>query len=154
MGEQSISAYPQTPQRVVSDSYHGVAVEEAYRWLEDFDDPEVVAWNKAQNHYSRLLLDAVPWRAPIEARLRTLYTATSAEHYDLKTRQGKIFAIKNQPPHEQPLLVLLESAEDLASERVLLDPNELDPSGKTTIDFYEPSLDGQLVAVSLSENGS
>ena len=93
-------------------------------------------------------------RAPIEARLRTLYTATSAEHYGLKTRQGMIFAIKNQPPLAQPLLVLLKSAEDLASERVLLDPNQLDPSGSTTIDFYEPSLDGRLVAVSLSENGS
>ena len=147
-------AYPATPQRPVSDSYHGVTVTEAYRWLEHFDDPEVLAWNAAQNRYSRALLDAAADRAPIEARLRTLYTATSAEHYGLKTRQGLIFAIKNQPPQAQPLLVLLKSAEDLASERVLLDPNQLDPSGKTTIDFYEPSLDGRLVAVSLSENGS
>jgi prolyl oligopeptidase len=154
MAEQAISAYPETPRRVVSDSFHGVTVAEAYRWLENFDDPEVLAWNNAQNRYSRALLDAVAGRAPIEARLRTLYTATSAEHYGLETRQGMIFAIKNQPPQEQPLLVLLESAEDLASERVLLDPNQLDPSGKTTIDFYEPSLDGRLVAVSLSENGS
>src|SRR6476646_2340108 len=147
-------AYPATPQRPVSDSYHGVTVTEVYRWLENFDDPEVRAWNAAQNRYSRALLDAAADRAPIEARLRTLYTATSAEHYGLKTRPGMIFAIKNQPPQAQPLLVLLKSAEDLASERVLLDPNQLDPSGKTTIDFYEPSLDGRLVAVSLSENGS
>jgi len=138
----------------VSDSYHGVTVTEAYRWLEYFDDPEVLAWNAAQNRHSRALLDAVAGRAPIEARLRTLYTATSAEHYGLKTRQGQIFAIKNQPPLAQPLLVLLESADDLASERVLLDPNQIDPSGSTTIDFYQPSLDGRLVAVSLSQNGS
>jgi prolyl oligopeptidase len=154
MAEQAISAYPETLRRVVSDNYHGVTVTEAYRWLGNFDDPEVRAWNNAQNRYSRALLDAAAGRAPIEARLRTLYTATSAEHYGLKTRQGMIFAIKNQPPQEQPLLALLESAEDLASERVLLDPNQLDPSGSTTIDFYEPSLDGRLVAVSLSENGS
>jgi prolyl oligopeptidase len=154
MAEQVIIGYPETPQRPVSDSYHGVTVTESYRWLENFDDPEVVAWNAAQNRYSRARLDAVAGRAPIEARLRTLYTATSSEHYALKTRQGLIFAIKNQPPLEQPLLVLLQSAEDLASERVLLDPNQLDPSGRTTIDFYEPSLDGRLVAVSLSENGS
>jgi prolyl oligopeptidase len=154
MADQATLAYPEAPQRPVSDTNHGVTVTEAYRWLENFDDPEVLAWNTAQNRYSRALLDAASARAPIEVRLRTLYTAASSEHYALKIRQGMIFAIKNQPPQEQPLLVLLQSAEDLASERVLLDPNQIDPSGSTTIDFYEPSLDGRLVAVSLSENGS
>ena len=154
MAEHAIPAYPETLQQAVNNSYHGVTVTEAYRWLENFDDPTVWAWNAAQNRYARVLLDAAAGRAPIAARLRTLYTATSAEHYGLKTRQGMIFAIKNQPPQAQPLLVLLESADDLAGERVLLDPNQLDPSGRTTIDFYEPSLDGRLVAVSLSEHGS
>jgi prolyl oligopeptidase len=154
MAEQAILAYPETPRREVSDSYHGVIVSESYRWLEQFDDPQVQAWNQAQNRYSRALLDAMPGRTAIEARLRSLFSAMSPEHYGLKTCQRKIFAIKNQPPKQQPLLVLLESADDLASERVLLDPNQLDPSGSTTIDFYEPSLDGRLVAVSLSENGS
>lgn len=146
--------YPATPRRPVTDSYHGVAVTEDYRWLEHFDDPEVRAWSQAQNHHARALLDAIAGRAAIELRLRTLYTAVSADYYGLKTCQGQIFAIKSQPPKEQPLLVLLASADDLASERVLLDPNRLDPSGSTTIDFYEPSLDGRLVAVSLSKHGS
>jgi len=47
MVEQVTSAYPETPRRAVSDSYHGVNVTEAYRWLENFDDPEVLAWNVA-----------------------------------------------------------------------------------------------------------
>src|SRR5215208_7789148 len=109
MTEQAIPVYPATPRRAESDSYHGVTVTEAYRWLENFDDPEVLDWNAAQNRYSRALLDAVAARTPIEARLRTLYTATSSEHYALKTRQGIIFAIKNQPPLAQPLLVVLKS---------------------------------------------
>ncbi|HEU5097414.1 MAG TPA: hypothetical protein VFU22_00100, partial [Roseiflexaceae bacterium] len=154
MAERAIPAYPQTPRRDVSDSYHGVRVVEDYRWLENFEDPEVQSWNAAQNRFTRALLDQIPGRAAIEARLRTLYTAVSAEHSALKARQGTIFAIKNQPPKEQPLLVVLDSADDLASERVLLDPNVLDPSGSMTIDFYAPSLDGRLIAVSLSQNGS
>jgi prolyl oligopeptidase len=36
----------------------------------------------------------------------------------------------------------------------LLDPNDLDKTGKTAIDFFCPSRDGKLVAVSLSERGS
>jgi prolyl oligopeptidase len=36
----------------------------------------------------------------------------------------------------------------------VLDPNQLDPSGATTFDWYEPSPDGTLIAASLSKNGS
>jgi prolyl oligopeptidase len=36
----------------------------------------------------------------------------------------------------------------------VLDPNTLDTSGTTSIDFYVPSHDGKLVAVSLSRGGS
>jgi prolyl oligopeptidase len=37
---------------------------------------------------------------------------------------------------------------------VVVDPNALDPSGKTAIQFYVPSLDGRRVAVCLAEGGS
>jgi prolyl oligopeptidase len=50
--------------------------------------------------------------------------------------------------------VMMKSADDLASEKVILDLNVLNPKGTTAIDFYVPSLDGRFVAVSLSENGS
>jgi prolyl oligopeptidase len=49
---------------------------------------------------------------------------------------------------------VLKSADDTATEQVLIDPGELDKSGATTIDWYVPSLDGQLVAVSLSTGGT
>ncbi|HEX3142324.1 MAG TPA: prolyl oligopeptidase family serine peptidase, partial [Rhizobacter sp.] len=57
-------------------------------------------------------------------------------------------------PKAQNVLVVLNGQADPASERVLLDPTVLDDSGKTTIDWYKPSRDGKLVAVSLSKNGS
>jgi hypothetical protein len=65
-----------------------------------------------------------------------------------------LFGLKEQPPAEQPALITLKSADDPQPARVLLDPAKLDSTGKTTIDFYEPSRDGKLVAVSLSQGGS
>ena len=62
--------------------------------------------------------------------------------------------MKFQPPKQQPMLVTLDSANDLKSEKVLLDPNQIDTKGTTAIDWYEPSLDGKKVAVSLSKGGS
>ena len=43
---------------------------------------------------------------------------------------------------------------DPSSATVLVDPNELDAQGGTAIDWYVPSPDGKLVAVSLSKRGS
>jgi prolyl oligopeptidase len=65
-----------------------------------------------------------------------------------------LFAIKLQPPKQQPLLVTLASADDLKSEKVVLDPNALDTKGTTAIDWFVPSLDGKYVAISLSKGGS
>ncbi|MDQ5851790.1 MAG: prolyl oligopeptidase family serine peptidase [Chloroflexota bacterium] len=145
---------PPTRKTPVTDEYHGVTVVDDYRWLEDFSDSAVRSWNDEQNRYTRAVLDAIPARESIYGRLEELYTATSADYFALKYRGGTLFAIKSQPPKEQPYLVTLKSADDPGSEHVILDPNQLNPSGTTTIDFYEPSLDGRLVAVSLSEKGS
>jgi prolyl oligopeptidase len=41
-----------------------------------------------------------------------------------------------------------------ANATVLIDPNVLDPTGHTSIDWYKPSLDGSLIAVGLAVGGS
>src|SRR5580704_12544594 len=40
------------------------------------------------------------------------------------------------------------------TERVLLDPMAIDPSGLTTLDAWQPSKDGRLMAYQLSEGGT
>jgi prolyl oligopeptidase len=146
--------YPETARKPVVDEYHGIPVEDAYRWLEDSKDPTVKKWSKAQDQFMRETLDAIPQRPAFYEQFKKLYSEASPEYYSLKVRPGRVFAIKKQPPLQQPLLVMLASVDDLQSENVLLDPNQLDPSGKTAIDFYLPSLDGKKVAISISEGGS
>jgi prolyl oligopeptidase len=129
-------------------------VTDDYRWLENYSDPAVRAWSDAQNQYARKYLDALPLRTSLYDELKRLYSQPSPRYSALQTRPGALFALKNQPPQEQPMLVLLKSADDLESERVVLDPNQLDPTGGTEIDFFVPSLDAKYVAVSLSKGGS
>jgi prolyl oligopeptidase len=146
--------YPETSCQPVTDEYHGIKIEDPYRWLEDSQDPAVHAWTGAQNRLMRETLDAVPQRALFYEQLKKIYGEASPEYYALQVRPGQIFAIKKQPPLQQPLLVALTSVDDLSSERVILDPNQLDPSGGTAIDFYVASLDGKRTAVSISKGGS
>ena len=145
---------PDTPKKPVATEYHGVTVEDPYQWLEADDDSQVKAWSDAQNQQTRKNLDSFPDRAAIEKQLQEWYAKTSPSYSSLVSRPGILFAMKFQPPKQQPLLVTLASADDLKSEKVVLDPNVLDTKGTTAIDWFVPSLDGKYVAMSLSKGGS
>jgi prolyl oligopeptidase len=140
--------------RPVVDTYHGVEVTDDYRWLENSSDPAVKAWSDAQNQISRKYLDGLPDRPAALEQLKQLYSQRSVQYSHIMYRHGVLFAMRTQPDKEQPALVTLKSADDPASARVVLDPNQLDTKGGTEIDFYEPSHDGLHVAVSLSRGGS
>ena len=75
------AAPPATRIEPVTEVLHGTAVVDDYRWLEgDNTDlasagrvtPEVASWTDAQNRYTREVLDNLPGRAELEARLRPL----------------------------------------------------------------------------------
>lgn len=145
---------PATAKRMVKDTYHGVTVEDPYRWLEDDKSPEVQAWSTAQNAFARGILDKLPGVAAIRARVTEIMSAESPSYGNVTFRKGRYFAIKRQPPKQQPMLVMLTSLDDLASERVIFDPNDLDASGTTAMDYYQASPKGDVIAVSLSKGGT
>jgi prolyl oligopeptidase len=145
---------PATLRKAVTDEYHGVKVNDEYRWLENAAAPDVQSWVASQNRYTRSLLDGISAREQILSRLRTLYVGTSPDYYSLRFRRGVFFALKWQPPKNQAFLVSFDSLQDQASERVIVDPNALDTSASMSIDFYVPSLNGRLAAVCLSKGGS
>ena len=145
---------PDTPKKPVAADYHGLTVEDPYQWLENDDDSQVKTWSDAQNQRARKYLDSLPNRAAIEKQLSDWYAKTSPSYFSLVSRPGILFAMKFQPPKQQPILVTLASADDLKSEKIVLDPNVLDTKGTTTIDWFAPSLDAKCVAVSLSTGGS
>lgn len=144
-----------SPSRVTAATnlYHGVAVIDPCHWLEDGTDPAVQEWTTQQNRQTRAFLDAIPERALILDRLTRLLTESAADYSSLNWQRGALFFLKSPPSTSQPLLARLQSLTNLASERVLLNPNNL-PDGPRTIDWYEPSPDSQWVAVSLSIPGT
>jgi prolyl oligopeptidase len=145
---------PSTKNISVTDTYHGVSVTEHYRWLEDPSDSEVLAWGRAQSHYARGILDNLPHVDEIRARVTEILSAETVDYLDATEAGGKYFARKRQPPKQQPFIVVLESPRDTSRERVVVDPNVIDEEGGTSIDWYEPSPNGKLLAVSLSQAGT
>lgn len=145
---------PVAEKKPVVNEYHGVRVTDDYQWLEKGDDAEVKRWSQEQNAFTRKTLDALPERAPVKAKVTALLSSASPDRFGFVRRAGQLFGLKDQPPKQQAFLISMKSPEDTGSERVIVDPNQIDPSGKTAIDFFVPSLDGKLVAVSLSQGGT
>jgi prolyl oligopeptidase len=145
---------PETTKRPVSSIHHGLEVIDNYQWLEDNNDPKVQEWDNVQNEYTRWQLDKMANREAIADRLQILYTESSPDYSYFHYQGDKLFAIKKQPPKEQAMLVTLSSAFDLNTEKMILDPNQLDTTGLTSIDFYVVSPNSKLVAVSLSIGGT
>lgn len=150
----ALAAPPATKKEPATDAYHGTQVVDEYRWLEDSKNREVQAWSDAENAYARAYLDKLPGREALRNRVKEILEAKVMAHYSLAYRPGMLFAMKRLPPKQQPFLVVMPSAQEPEKARTLVDPTQIDAKGTTSIDWYVPSPDGSLVAVSLSKAGS
>jgi len=145
---------PPFPVGSTVDVIQGQRIADPYRALENAADPKVQAWSDAQNVRTRAYLDALPGRAAVSAKLARMFKARSPAFGALEHAGNRIFAAYTDPAVQQTMLVTLNAAGDPASRKALVDPNTMDPSGHTAIDWFVPSPDGSKVAVSLSKNGS
>lgn len=144
-------APPPTRVETVTETIHGVEVADDYRWLEalEAESSEVTEWTTAQNDFTRSVLDDLPGRDALEARLTELMTVGQVNAPTL--RGNHWFNTERRGDQNQPVLFVREGAN--GTPRVLLDANTLDDRGLYALDWYVPSPDGSLVAFGLSYAG-
>ncbi|HET6283068.1 MAG TPA: prolyl oligopeptidase family serine peptidase [Polyangia bacterium] len=151
---------PAVPTRVeaISETVHGVAVADPYRWLEEADSPEVRRWTEQQNALTRSTLQAIPGRKRLEQRFWDLYEIGSlgAPVPRVSGRGGKkltrYFYTQRSGKQNQPVLFVRDRRD--APDRALIDVNALAADGTQSLDWWHPSEDGALIAYGISENGS
>lgn len=135
-------AYPRTARQDVVDELHGVRVPDPYRWLEDAKADAVIRWDAEQE--ALYAAERATWagRERWEAEVAALTAVDRAT--PPRVRGGRIFWLRQDAGQEHPVLMLAEPGAD--SVRVLLDTQVLDPSGRTALDAWQPSLEGDLLA--------
>jgi prolyl oligopeptidase len=144
----SAPAYPDAPRLDLVDDLHGTAVADPYRWLEDPADERTVA---CQGQPSDLMdEERSTWdrRDHFVGRVAELLGSGSVSppYY----RGTRYFLTRREPGQQFAVLYLVDDA----GERVLLDPMILDPSGRTTLDAWQPSKEGTRLAYQLSVGGN
>ena len=146
---QSTASYPAAERLALVEDLHGHAVSDPYRWLEDPADDRTVAWSAAQDKLTQSWLTAVPGRDALRGRLERLMAAGSVG--TPVWRDGRAFFTRRDPGQDHASLWLRERD---GVERVLLDVAVLDPSGRTTLDGWSPSREGDRLAYQISVGGN
>ncbi len=138
---------PESAVRPIAEDFHGVVVQDPYRWLEDGESEEVKEWTEQQNAFTRHWLDNRPEREVLLSELKTLmqtgFVQAPVKHgsrYFFTSRGGE---------DNQAVLCVRENGQD----RVLINPSTMREDGTVALDWWNPSLDGSLIAYGLSEGG-
>ncbi len=155
LGASALPAPPAPPAvRPVTETHFGVTVSDPYRYFEGPKDPGLAAYFRAQSAYTRSVLDALPGRAALAARIAQLDNATETVT-DVEPAGSTYFYLKR--PAGVNTTRLYERPVAGGRERLLLDPDARFARSRAqhySFDYFSPSPDGRYVAVGVSEGGS
>jgi prolyl oligopeptidase len=145
----SMTSPPFSLIEAVTDVFHGVAVTDPYRWLEDQHSPQTREWIAEQTRYARSYLDALPEREHIRERIREFLMVQT---YDSVQKVGnRYFFRKRSAEQEQPCIYMRERAD--GEDQLLVDPAERGTGKYTSVKPLRTSLDGQLLLYEVKQGG-
>jgi prolyl oligopeptidase len=142
-------AYPEARRTDDADELHGTTVPDPYRWLEDDGSPDTVAWSVAQDALLAEHTAALPGRDRLRTRVGELLGAGTIG--TPSWRGDRQFFLRRTAEQEHAVLLTVDPD---GTERVLVDPAALDPTGATTLDAWQPSKEGHRLAYQLSVGGT
>ena len=156
-------AYPEPPAsrvETVTDTVHGVAFEDDYRWLEDQESAETRAWIAAQNAYAETIVGRSALRDTIRAKLRrvmdtpdigTPRKAGAFEYFTMRRAGDEMARLhRRAAPAEGDT-----AGPALTGEyEIVLDPAAFDSTHRTIVDLMDFSPDGRVMMYSIRQGGA
>jgi len=142
--------YPAVPRGEQVDTYHGTAVADPYRWLEELDAQPTRDWIAAQNALTDGFLAKLPVREKLKARMTELWNFDS---YGVPFKEGgRYFFTQRVGLQNQPVLYWAPALDQ--TPKVLFDPNTLAADGTEAVSQYSVSRDGRHLAYAVQSGGS
>src|SRR5436190_1384783 len=142
--------YPVAKKGDQVDVYHGTKVADPYRWMEDDMSAQTAAWVEAENKVTFPYLEAIPFRAQLQARVKEV---SNYAKYSSPSRKGPYyFFSKNDGLQDQSVLYIQKGLE--GTPEVLIDPNQWEGAGTTRLGTFVPSMDAKYAVYGISKSGS
>lgn len=140
--------YPEARRLDLVEDLFGHQVADPYRWLEDTGSGQARDWLEAQETLWAGYRDQLPDRQRFTDRVRELLAVGSVGTPVHRGRRR--FYTRRDPGQEHGVLYVSEGD----TETVLVDPNALDPEGRSTLDTWAPDKEGRLLAYQVSAGGT
>ena len=147
----------------VEDTVQGHKIVDRYRYLEDRNDPDTKLYVEQEFNYTRALLDPLPGRDKINARLSQLLEIGTVGTPQMG---GKYyFHTRREGTQNQPILYVREGVNGGLTDglnrdglnrgdRVLVDVNRMSTDGTVALDWWFAAENGKYVAYGTSASGS
>ncbi|MGC2005438.1 prolyl oligopeptidase family serine peptidase [Trebonia sp.] len=139
--------YPPAPRLDLTEDLFGHRVADPYRWLEDAGSAQTSQWLAAEEELWAAYRAELPDRDRFAGRVRELMQVGAV---GVPAWRGTArFYSRRDPGQEHGVLYVADDT----GERALIDPVAIDPSGRTTLDAWQPDKEGRLLAYQLSSGG-
>jgi prolyl oligopeptidase len=141
--------YPESRVSPVTDTLHGVALTDEYRWLEDQQSSDTRAWITAQNRFREQMMAGVPGRDALVARLRELMMVDVQG--TPRVRGGRYFYTKRAADQDYPVLYMRQGP--AGPETPIIDPNVTAGEVPISTGLLDIADDGTLLAYYVRRGG-
>ena len=148
------SGPPKAKVEPVEDTVQGHKIVDRYRYLENPNDPDTKLYVERELSYTRSILDPLPGRDKINARLSQLLEIGTVGTPQMG---GKYyFHTRREGNQNQPVLYVREGLNGALNDknRILVDVNKMSSDGTVALDWWFASDDGKYIAYGISQSGS
>ncbi len=149
IGQAQMPGPPSAARIPVTETIHGVAITDNYRWLEEQNSPQTRAWIAGEQKYTNAFFATLPSREQIRASLSKI---ERVESVSVPFAAGaRYFFTRRLPSEEQASLFVRDRG---ASQDVLLsDPNTSFPDHSVSVSVVDASRDGKILAYQFRKGG-
>jgi prolyl oligopeptidase len=148
----AISGPPVARVEPVTEEFFGEKIVDPYRWMENSKDPDWEPFMRGQAAYARQMLDGIPGRKRLYARVAQL-SGGAAVTRSVQSCGGRVFYEKRPLGADNFKLYMRASTQ--GEEQLLIDPTVLNQDGKhVSLDWWSAAPDGSHVVYGLSPAGS
>lgn len=142
--------YPDTPKRPIIDQIHGHELVDPYRWLEDGERDEVRVWTQEETQLTHGIIESYPDH---QQWLDTLDLLSRTARVSLPRGRGGTWLYTRRDA-DQDHDVLYAFQETTRQETLIVDPHVVGQGDPLSVDWFDVSSNGQLIAYGMSPHGN
>lgn len=154
IAQESLKPEP-PPQKNATNTYFDVTLNDPYQFIENLDDPNVVAWIKDNANYANSILDNISGKQAMFDKMMELINRTSAAIGSLRITDDNTYFYLKRVPGEEISKMYKRDGYD-GEETLFFDPTQYKKEeGSTyTVSGISPNIKGDKIAVTVAASGS